>query len=93
VLGLVTLLLLPLVAFGGRNPTLAVTFGVISLAYAYIASPRPLMPLDRNLCLLVVAILIQLIPFPSVIHHVLSPQASAAQTSLSLLPANKRRSN
>ena len=85
-LGLVTLLLLPLVAFGGRNPTLAVTFGVISLAYAYLASPRPMMPLDRSLCVLVAAVLIQLVPFPSIIRALLSPHASAVHSTLRLLP-------
>ena len=86
-LGLVCLLLLPLVAFGGRSPTIAITFAVLSVGYAAIASPRLMMPLDRSLCLLAAAVVIQLVPLPLVIANLLSPHGAALRTSLSLLPS------
>jgi O-antigen ligase len=65
---------------------MAVTFAVLSVAYAAIVIPRPMTPLDWALGLLVTAVVLQLIPLPSTIGSLLSPHAAAVRSSLSLLP-------
>ena len=67
---------------------MAITFVVLSVAYAAIVMPRPMLPLDWALGLLVTAVVLQLIPLPSAIASLLSPHAAAARSSLSLLPTS-----
>jgi O-antigen ligase len=83
---LVALLVLPLVAFGGRAAWAAWTLGAGSLVYAAAVRVRIGGPLDRALLLLVGALAIQILPVPTPLLDLLSPHAQSARRALALAP-------
>jgi O-antigen ligase/polysaccharide polymerase Wzy-like membrane protein len=86
VIAIVTLLLVPLLAFGGRNPTVAVSLAAVCMFYAALTFPQLGGPLDRSLLVLTVCALLQLLPLPSLLEHLLSPHADDVRAVLRLGP-------
>lgn len=82
-----TLLLWPLLAFGGAAASTAIPFGVLCLALAIFVAPRIDGALDRSLILLIAAVVLQLIPLPAGTDQI-SPHARAMRDALDLTPVS-----
>ena len=83
---MITLLLWPLLAFGGTAAGTAIPFGVVCVLHAIVVAPRVEGMLDRSLLLLAAALLFQLIPLPPSISGFIAPHAAHTRETLALAP-------
>jgi hypothetical protein len=84
----VTLLLWPLLAFGGGAASTAIAFALFCLTLALIIRPHVGNPLDLSLLLLTGSVFLQLVPFP--FTEPISPHARLVREALVLAPGPAR---